>query len=47
MTGAMACRAGLIIRNSLNVPASIRTLQRLADGMGMKLKVEFVPIVGQ
>ncbi len=23
---------------------SLRTLQRLADGMGMKLKLEFVPI---
>ena len=26
-----------------NANPSLRTLQRLADGMGMKLKVEFVP----
>ena len=30
-----------------NANPSIRTLQRLADGMGMKLKVEFVPVTGQ
>lgn len=27
-----------------NANPSLRTLQRLADGMGMKLKVEFVPV---
>ena len=27
-----------------NANPSLRTLQRLADGMGMKLKLEFVPI---
>lgn len=27
-----------------NANPSIRTLQRLADGMGMKLKLEFVPV---
>jgi predicted transcriptional regulator len=26
-----------------NANPSIRTLQRLADGMGMKIKVEFIP----
>lgn len=26
-----------------NANPSLRTLQRLADGMGMKLKIEFVP----
>ena len=26
-----------------NANPSLRTLQRLADGMGMKLKLEFVP----
>lgn len=29
-----------------NANPSIRTLQRLADGMGMVLKVEFVPEAG-
>lgn len=27
-----------------NANPSLRTLQRLADGMGMRLKVEFVPV---
>lgn len=27
-----------------NANPSLRTLQRLADGMGMKLKLEFVPV---
>ena len=27
-----------------NANPSVRTLQRLADGMGMKLKVEFLPM---
>ena len=27
-----------------NANPSLRTLQRLADGMGMKLKLEFVPL---
>lgn len=27
-----------------NANPSLRTLQRLADGMGMKLKVEFIPV---
>ena len=27
-----------------NANPSLRTLQRLADGMGMKLKIEFVPV---
>ena len=26
---------------------SLRTLQRLAEGMGMKLKLEFLPVAGQ
>ncbi len=29
-----------------NANPSLRTLQRLADGMGMQLKVEFVPVRG-
>ncbi len=29
-----------------NANPSLRTLQRLAEGMGMKLKVEFVPVRG-
>ncbi len=29
-----------------NANPSLRTLQRLAEGMGMQLKVEFVPIRG-
>lgn len=27
-----------------NANPSLRTLQRLADGMGMRLKLEFVPV---
>ena len=27
-----------------NANPSLRTLQRLAEGLGMKLKVEFVPV---
>lgn len=27
-----------------NANPSLRTLQRLAEGMGMKLKIEFVPV---
>lgn len=27
-----------------NANPSLRTLQRLAEGMGMKLKVEFIPV---
>ena len=27
-----------------NANPSLRTLQRLAEGMGMKLKLEFVPV---
>lgn len=27
-----------------NANPSLRTLQRLADGMGMKLKLEFIPV---
>ncbi len=29
-----------------NANPSLRTLQRLAEGMGMQLKVEFVPVRG-
>ncbi len=29
-----------------NANPSLRTLQRLAEGMGMQLKVEFVPVQG-
>ena len=30
-----------------NANASVKTLQRLAAGMGMKLKLEFVPVENQ